>query len=206
MTELTAAVPEVGTLHSLADHRAAREATAEPKVSLVKPPGTPEQERARDRVWVRGMRAARVAFSDERTRTAGRFVVRHSSYMLSGSGILARRVWDGRSAARYERMMRTAEAAGNPEEAREWEERGRAFRAARHQRRMDLLTAPQRLAKGAAVGVGATTGGLLVLGGVLALAESEPALIVGPFMAAVETIRWIVVIASVVWGAGKVVA
>ncbi|WP_430542854.1 FtsK/SpoIIIE domain-containing protein, partial [Streptomyces iconiensis] len=206
MTELTAAVPEVGTVHSLADHRAAREATAGPKVSLVKPPGTPEQERARDRVWVRGMRAARVAFSDERTRTAGRFVVRHGSYMLSGSGILARRVWDGRSAARYERMMRTAEAAGNPEEAREWEERGRAFRAARHQRRMDLLTAPQRLAKGAAVGVGATTGGLLALGGVLALAESEPALIVGPFMAAVETIRWIVVIASVVWGAGKVVA
>ena len=35
----------------------------------------------------------------------------------------------------------------------EWEERGRRFRAARHQRRMDLLTAASTAAKGAAVSV-----------------------------------------------------
>ncbi|MEU6647685.1 ATP-binding protein, partial [Saccharomonospora sp. NPDC046836] len=89
---------------------------------------------------------------------------------------------------------------GNHELAREWEERGRAFRAARHQRRMELLSAPQRVAKGAAAGVGVMGGGLLLLGIILAVANENFADIATPTLALVELVRWIVVIVSVVWG------
>lgn len=150
--------------------------------------------------WVRGRRAVRVFLTDERTRTTARLVVRHGSYVVRGGGILAKRGWDGRSTARYERMMRTAEAAGQPEQALEWEARAAAFRAARHQRRMDLLTSPIRVAKNAAVGTGATAGGLLGLGVVLAIAEKDITDVVTPIMTVIDLIRWAVVFVSIVWG------
>ncbi|WP_083975369.1 FtsK/SpoIIIE domain-containing protein [Kitasatospora mediocidica] len=151
-------------------------------------------------VWVRGRRAVRVLLAHDRTRTTAQLTVRHSAYVLAGGTILARRAWDGRSTARYERMMRTAEAAGQHEVALEWEMRAAAFRSARHQRRMDLLRAPQHLAKSAAVGTAATTGGLLLLGVALAIAEKNIADVVAPVMTVIEVIRWAVVFVSIVWG------
>ncbi|GHH71360.1 cell division protein FtsK [Kitasatospora indigofera] len=150
--------------------------------------------------WVRGRRAVRVFLTDERTRTTARLVVRHGSYVVRGGGILAKRGWDGRSTARYERMMRTAEAAGLHEQALEWEVRAAAFRAARHQRRMDLLTSPIRVAKNAAVGTGAGIAGLLGLGVVLAIAERDITDVVTPIMTVIDLIRWAVVFVSIVWG------
>jgi S-DNA-T family DNA segregation ATPase FtsK/SpoIIIE len=138
--------------------------------------------------------------TDERTLNTGRLIVRHTLYVTGGAGVLARRAWDGRSTARYERMMRTAEASGQQEAAMEWEVRAAAFRAARHQRRMDLLTAPQRLVKGAAVGTAGTAGGLLALGAVLAIADRDPGMVLAPLTAVIDLIRWLVVIATVVWG------
>ena len=151
-------------------------------------------------LWQRTARTVRTVATDPRTRTAGRAVARNGAYVVGGAGILARRAWDGRSAARYERMMRIAEAAGQHETAMEWEERGRQFRAARHQRRMDLLNAPQRIAKGALVGTATTAGGLLALGTVLAIAEHDPTQIIGPVMFTIDMIRWTVIIVSIVWG------
>ncbi|QXE35894.1 ATP-binding protein [Streptomyces sp. GMY02] len=151
-------------------------------------------------LWVRSERAARRTVTRERTVTAGRLVVRHGSYVLGGTRVVARRAWDGRTAARYERMIRAAEAAGNLEAAAEWEERGRAFRAARHQRRMDLLTSPERLVKGAGYAAGGTAGGLLLLGIALAIATKDPADVLSPAMALVDLIHWTVIIATVVWG------
>ncbi|MGP3977239.1 ATP-binding protein [Streptomyces sp. 8N114] len=204
MTHPTAAAHEPGAVTSLEEHRARKSGP----VSLVKPiPSPGPAARSADgpsaappRVWVRGMRAARAALADERTRTGARLVVRHGSYVLAGSGILARRAWDGRTAARYERMMRTAEAAGQVEAAAEWEERARRFRADRHSRRMELLTSAPRIAKSAAVGTGAGTAGLLLLGIVLAIAEKDITQVIGPVMAVIELIRWIVFIGTVVWG------
>jgi S-DNA-T family DNA segregation ATPase FtsK/SpoIIIE len=92
----------------------------------------PERRRARYR------RIARAALADERVRTTGRLAVRHASY-VPAARVVARRAWDGRTASRYERMIRAAEAAGLLDEVKEWEARGHAFRAARHKRRMDLL-------------------------------------------------------------------
>ncbi|WP_442789347.1 FtsK/SpoIIIE domain-containing protein [Kitasatospora sp. NBC_01302] len=150
--------------------------------------------------WARGRRAVAVLLTDERTRTTARLVVRHGSYVVAGGGIMARRAWDGRTLARYERMMRASEAAGQHEQALEWEYRAAIFRDARHQRRMDLLTAPQRIAKGAVVGTAATTGALLGLGIILAVAERNIADVVAPVMTAIEVVRWAVFLVSILWG------
>jgi S-DNA-T family DNA segregation ATPase FtsK/SpoIIIE len=145
-------------------------------------------------------RGARRVLTHPRTRTIARLAARHTLYVLGGGRIVARRAWDARTAARYERLIRTAEAAGNVEEVKEWEERGRQFRAARHARRMDLLTAPARAARAAAVGTAATGGGLIGLGVILAAADHDAHQVLVPAEAAVTTIRWVVVVGSVVWG------
>lgn len=93
-------------------------------------------------LWVRSGRAVKTAVTHENTRTTARAVARHSLYVAGGARIVARRTWDGKTAARYERFMRAAEAAGNMDAAMEWEERAQRFRDARHRRRMDLLHSP----------------------------------------------------------------
>ncbi|WP_198358445.1 FtsK/SpoIIIE domain-containing protein [Streptomyces fildesensis] len=151
-------------------------------------------------LWRRTARTVRTVATDDRTRTAARTAVRHSAYVAGGGRILAKRAWDGRTVARHERMMRAAEAAGQHEVAMEWEQRAALFRQQRHQRRMDLLTAPQRIAKGAAVGAGASVGGLLALGVVLAIAEHDITQVIAPTMFTIDFIRLVVLIVSVIWG------
>lgn len=202
MTEPAVQVPGMGTVHHLDDHRPTP--PAEP-VTLVKDPATkaitpPTPAVPQGSRIVRTGRAVRHVATHERTRSAARFTVRHGMYVVGGGRIVARRAWEGRTAARYERMLRAAEAAGNLELATEWEERGQRFRAARHQRRMDLLSAPVKAAKEAAAGLGITAGGLLLLGIILAVANENFADLATPTLALIELIRWIVLIITVVWG------
>jgi S-DNA-T family DNA segregation ATPase FtsK/SpoIIIE len=202
----------IGSVHDLDEHRATR--TGE-TVSLVKAPaddapleGTivpadqplPAQQPAAVVRTVRVVHGVRQVVTHDRTRSSLRLLARHGSYTAAGAGILAKRAWDSRSTARYERMMRAAETAGDHETAKEWEQRAAAFRAARHQRRMDLLKAPERIAKGAAIGAGVGAGSLLALGVVMAIAQKDPALVGAPFMATIETVNWIIFIATVMWG------
>ncbi|MFC8709974.1 FtsK/SpoIIIE domain-containing protein [Streptomyces sp. NPDC057197] len=171
--------------------------TARPDLTVVPdPPATPPAVP----LWVRSGRAVRAVVTPENTRTATRLAVRHGLYVVGGARIVAKRTWDGRTAARYERMLRAAEAAGNYEVAAEWEERGQRYREARHRRRMDLLHSPLAAAKGAAVGTGAGIGGLVLLGVALAVATKDPAEVVTPLMAVVEFISLMVTIVRVVWG------
>ncbi|MFI2757406.1 FtsK/SpoIIIE domain-containing protein [Streptomyces echinatus] len=151
-------------------------------------------------LWVRSGRALKTAVTHETTKSTARTVARHSLYVAGGARIVARRAWDGRTAARYERYMRTAEAAGNMEAAAEWEERGQRFRDARHRRRMDLLHSPLDAAKGAAVGTGMGIGGLVLLGIAMAVVSKDPADVVTPLMAVVEFINLLITIVRVVWG------
>ncbi|MEV1022268.1 FtsK/SpoIIIE domain-containing protein [Streptomyces sp. NPDC050264] len=151
-------------------------------------------------LWVRSGRAVRHVATHDRTKTSGRLAVRHTMYVAGGTKIVAHRAWDGRTAARYERMLRAAEAAGNTELAQEWEERGQRYREARHRRRMDLLTSPIDAAKGAAAGVGLGIGGLLVLGIAMAVATKDVGDVVTPLMAVVGFIRLMLWIVQVVWG------
>ncbi|MEV7136732.1 ATP-binding protein [Streptomyces tauricus] len=136
----------------------------------------------------------------ETTTTACRAVARHGLYVLGGTRIVARRTWESRTPARYERMIRAAEAAGNYEAATEWEERGQRFRDARHRRRMDLLTAPLDAAKGVAAAAGMGAGMLLLIGIALAVANENFADVATPVMAVVQLIQWLVFVISVTWG------
>lgn len=157
----------------------------------------PERHRARERM--------RAAFTDERTRDAYRVVVRHASYTAGGARIAWRRVWEDRTTARYQRMIRTAEASGNLEEAKEWEERAHRFKQARHNRRMDTLNAMRQAPR--AVGATALTGaGLLTASGVaLAVANGHVADVLVPFEMVIDAVHWAFIIGAVVWGAAKMV-
>ncbi|MGW3643142.1 FtsK/SpoIIIE domain-containing protein [Streptomyces sp. NPDC005143] len=151
-------------------------------------------------LWVRSARGVRTVVTHGHTKTACRAAARHGLYVLGGTRIVARRTWEGRTASRYERLLRAAEAAGNMEAAAEWEERGQRFRQERHRRRMDLLTAPLDAAKGIAAGAGIAAGGLLILGIMLAVANKDFTDIAAPTMAVIELVRWIVLIITVTWG------
>jgi S-DNA-T family DNA segregation ATPase FtsK/SpoIIIE len=151
----------------------------------------------------RAIRTARTAHriaTSPQARSAARLAVRHGMYLGGGMRIVARRMWSARTAARYERMMQAAEAAGQHEQALEWEERGRQFRADRHRRRMDLLTAPARVARAGAIGAITGTGVLLALGGVMAWSTGSWADILTPLLAVIQAVYWAVVIISIVWG------
>ncbi|MET8133715.1 FtsK/SpoIIIE domain-containing protein [Streptomyces sp. NPDC005251] len=151
-------------------------------------------------LWVRSGRAVTHVVTHETTRTTARAVARHTLYVAGGARIAAKRTWDGRTASRYERMFRAAEAAGNHEMASEWEERGQHFREARHRRRMDLLHSPVDAAKGVAVGAGMGIGSLIALGIVMAIATKDVTHVVTPLMATVEFINLLITIVQVVWG------
>ncbi|MGI5195565.1 ATP-binding protein [Streptomyces sp. CA-288835] len=151
-------------------------------------------------LWVRSGRAVKRIATHERTTTTVRAVARHGLYTLNGGRIVARRTWDGRTGARYERMLRAAEAAGNYEVAEEWEERLQRFREARHRRRMDLLHSPADAAKGVAVGTGMGIGVLVALGIVMALNSKEVGDVITPLKATVDFIAALIRIVQVVWG------
>ncbi|WP_405888083.1 ATP-binding protein [Streptomyces sp. NBC_01136] len=151
-------------------------------------------------LWVRSGRAVKHIGTHERTTTTARALARHSLYVWGGGRIVARRTWDARTPARYERMLRAAEAAGNYEVAAEWEERGQRFREARHHRRMDLLHSPVDAAKGVLVGTGMGIGSLVALGVVLAIANKDITDVITPIMAVIEFIRLLITIVQVVWG------
>ncbi|MFI9220495.1 FtsK/SpoIIIE domain-containing protein [Streptomyces werraensis] len=151
-------------------------------------------------LWVRSGRAVKTAVTHERTRSAGRAVVRHGLYTFNGGRITARRAWDGRTGSRYERMIRAAEAAGNLEAAEEWEERLQRFRAARHHRRMDLLHSPVDAAKGVAVGAGMSVGVLVALGVIMAISTENIGHVVTPLSATIDFIALLIRIVQIVWG------
>ncbi|MEU5981236.1 FtsK/SpoIIIE domain-containing protein [Streptomyces sp. NPDC047434] len=152
------------------------------------------------RVFKQTGRAMAGVVRHERTRTASRAVVRHTSYVLGGTRIVTRRAWDGRTGARYERMLRAAEAAGNYEAAGDWEERLHRFRSDRHRRRMDLLMAPEKVVKGAAYGAGGSLGALIAVGIALAIANKDASDVFTPLMALVELIRLLVTLIAILWG------
>ncbi|WP_406462171.1 ATP-binding protein [Streptomyces sp. NBC_00111] len=175
-------------------------APVEPAPAETAAVATPAADKPPVPLWVRSARGIRTVATHEHTKTACRATARHGLYVLGGTRIVARRTWEGRTASRYERMLRAAEAAGNMEAATEWEERGQRFRQERHRRRMDLLTAPMDAAKSIAAGLGIGAGGLLLLGIMLAVANKDWTDIGAPTMALIELVRWIVFIITVTWG------
>ena len=104
-----------------------------------------------------------------------------------------RRWWEARTNARYERLMRSAEAAGDYERLTDWEQRAEQARERRHRRRMDWITAPLDLARAVAVaGHEPGSGSCSALGAVLAIAHRDAAWLLTPAQKAVDAIAWLV--------------
>ncbi|MFE7856041.1 ATP-binding protein [Streptomyces sp. NPDC057403] len=154
----------------------------------------PERRRARY------LRIARAALADDRVRATGRLAVRHASYIAGGARVTGRRLWDGRTASRYERMIRAAEAAGLMDEVKEWEQRAQTYRAARHRRRMDMIRtmiyAPKAIGYATATGAGV----LLMLGILLAWANHDVHDVLTPIETVIDLVRWCAFIGGIVWG------
>lgn len=154
---------------------------------------SPEARRARYR------RIARAALADERVRHTGRLAVRHGAYVFGGARVVGRRVWDGRTASRYERMIRAAEAAGLMEEVKEWEQRAQTYRAARHRRRMDLIRTLIYLPKAIGYATATSAGVLLLLGILLAWANQDVSDILTPVETLIDLVRLIALVGGVIW-------
>ncbi|MGW9024788.1 ATP-binding protein [Streptomyces sp. NPDC055722] len=167
-------------------------------VTLLKAP-TDAPDTHAERRRARFRTAARAALADERVRATGRFIVRHGSYVVGGTRVVTRRAWDGRSAARYERMIRAAEAAGLMDQVALWEQRGHTFRMSRHRRRVDTLQMMLNLPKAIASALGSAVGLLLFVGILLAWANHDVRDVLTPLEGAIELVRWVALIAGVVW-------
>ncbi|MCF0087151.1 MULTISPECIES: ATP-binding protein [unclassified Streptomyces] len=157
------------------------------------PSTRPERRRARYR------RIAKAALADERVRTTGRLAVRHASYFAGGTKVMGRRVWDSRSSARYERMIRAAEAAGLLEEVKEWEARAQAYRAARHRRRLDMLQLMIQAPKAIAFAATGAAGTLLMLGILLAWGSGEVRDVLTPIETVIDLVRMLAFLGGVIW-------
>lgn len=136
------------------------------------------------------VRVTRTAATHDRTKSTGRAVVRHGSYVLGGIGVVAKRAKDKRTGDRYERIMDKLEAAKDLDRLDLWECKAEQARQKRHQRRIDWLDAPGKLAKAAAVSIGTVAVLLLVLGFILAVAGKDAGMILAPISSVIRVISW----------------
>ncbi len=120
-------------------------------------------------------------------------------YVATGAYVAARRWWEARTNARYERLMRSAEAAGDYERLTDWEARAEQARERRHRRRMDWIAAPLDLARAIAVATMSGIGFVLALGVVLAVAHQDALWLLIPAQKTVDVVAWLVWLLGVVW-------
>jgi S-DNA-T family DNA segregation ATPase FtsK/SpoIIIE len=74
----------------------------------------------------------------DRTKTAGKVVLRESFTVVQGVESWAKRLWDASTMGTYRRQIKAAEAVGDREELKEWTDRKEMATERRHRRLMDL--------------------------------------------------------------------
>ena len=137
----------------------------------------------------------------KRTVATAKFAVRQGTYMIAGTRILATRLWDAKTNARPERLMRVAEASGDWDHLGEWHDRGEKMRDSRHKRHMDFLELPLRAAKAFGISVLALHVLLLFLGFALWINGSVANMLV-PMLGMYAGIAWTAHAVSVAWSIG----
>ncbi|KDN23213.1 FtsK/SpoIIIE domain-containing protein [Amycolatopsis rifamycinica] len=146
------------------------------------------------------VKATRTAVTHDKTVATAKFAGRHAAYVFGGAGIVAKRVWEAKTNSRYERLIRAAEARGDAEELKHWEERAELAKEKRHRRAMDWLDAPVQIAKTLLLSVLVAIVVLFGIGCLLALSFSDVAMIGAPFGAVIDVVRWVTIAISVAWG------
>jgi S-DNA-T family DNA segregation ATPase FtsK/SpoIIIE len=85
--------------------------------------------------------ATRVVYrvgTHDKTKTAGKVVLREGFTVVQGVESWLKRAWDASTQGTYRRMIKAAELAGDREELKEWTDRKEAATERRHRRLMDL--------------------------------------------------------------------
>jgi len=143
-------------------------------------------------------RAAGTALAIVSDRRA-QFAARHAAYVGLGLGVFFRRLWESRSASRFDRWLRGAEAAGDREGLLAIEDRRARFVKDRHDRRMDWLEIPGKIAREAFWILGATLAVLVLIGGALSVARHSWAMMLDPFVTAAHIVAFLVAAVSAGW-------
>jgi S-DNA-T family DNA segregation ATPase FtsK/SpoIIIE len=142
------------------------------------------------------LRVISVVARHEGTRAAGRNLM----YIPLGAAVVTKRLWDSRTAGRYERWIRAAETSGNLDAALEWESRLAAFRKDRHERRVDMFEVPARLLLQLPKLVFSVFLILAGTGTLLAIATGHLAKAAVPVEVAARFAELVVIAVSVAWG------
>ncbi|GAA1208850.1 hypothetical protein [Prauserella alba] len=119
-----------------------------------------------------------------------RAAVRHALYPVYGTRAVVRRFRDSHGSARFERQMRTAEAAGDQESLRYWHEAKSAENQRKHERKMDWTDSPVKLLKALGAGLAGLGVLLLLAGTALAIGGQDLALFIAPITGMLDAIRW----------------
>jgi S-DNA-T family DNA segregation ATPase FtsK/SpoIIIE len=83
-------------------------------------------------------RASKTVATHDRTKTAGKVLLRESFTVVQGVESWAKRAWDASTMGVYRRQIKAAEAVGDREELKQWTDRKEAATDRRHKRLMDL--------------------------------------------------------------------
>jgi hypothetical protein len=86
-------------------------------------------------------RVVRTVATHDRSKTAGKAVLRHGSYAFGGVGVVAKRMWQAKTNSRAEQAMRAFEVAGD------WE-KGRGVARPGRERQGEAAPAANGLAQG----------------------------------------------------------
>ena len=145
----------------------------------------------------RVIHVVRVVARHEHAKAAGR----HLSYIPLGAAVVAKRLWDSRTTARYQRWLRIAETSGNHEAALEWEKRLADFRKDRHARRVDTVKVPRRAADSAPeAACSACFLVLALIGTLLGIATGHVAEVAVPFRVVARVTELAAIVLSIAWG------
>ena len=147
-------------------------------------------------VPTRAVHVIRTVARHEHARAAGRNV----AYIGMGAAVITRRLWESRSTARYERHIRSAEAAGDHESALAWDTQRVKFLKDRHTRRADMIELPLKVARELPKIAAGVLGLLIVIGILLAIASRNVKEVAAPVRTVAEIAGWVAVAFSVSWG------
>ena len=135
------------------------------------------------------VRTAKKVAKHDRTKAAFRHGI---LYPAAGAKVVVRRYRDAHGANRYERQMRAAEAAGDQEALRYWQEADVAEKQRRHDRVQDWISAPGKVIKAVVVGLLGLAGLLLGIGMILAVKNGDVSDVLAPIGAVLDAIAFTV--------------
>lgn len=136
---------------------------------------------------------------DVATHDRTKALARNASYLGFGVAAVAKRLWESRTTALYERGLRATEATGNHETMLLWEQRRAAFKRDRHARTMDWLALPWKIVTGLPkVGIGVSII-LAIIGICMAVAEQRPAALTSPFYFMARVITIVILVIAATW-------